>query len=135
MFWIVFGLVLLGAELLLPGVFLLWVGLALLGAGSASLAGLSLAAQVAAFALVLGASVWVVLRRRDPAADINATGAGLVGRAATVTEADGADGRVRVGDSEWSAVAARGDLPPPGSQLRVTAVRGIVLVVDAARPD
>ena len=31
--WILVGLLLLGAETLLPGVFLLWVGLAAIGAG------------------------------------------------------------------------------------------------------
>ena len=134
-YWIACGLVLLGAELLLPGVFLLWVGLAMLGAGLASLAGFGLAVQVSALALLLGASVWVTQRRREVVVNVNAAGAGLIGRSATVTVAAGAEGRVRVGDSEWSAVAASGDLPPPGARLRVTAVRGIVLVVEAAPAD
>ena len=129
--WIVVGLVLLGAELLLPGAFLIWVGLASFGAGLVALTGLGLKFQVVTLLLVLGGSVWAVLRqRRRGAANVNAAGSGLVGRAAIVTSVTGSEGRVRVGDSEWAAVPVNGALPLPGTRLRVVAVRGITLVVE-----
>jgi membrane protein implicated in regulation of membrane protease activity len=136
--WILIGLVALGAELLLPGAYILWAGLAAVGTGLLILAvgdlgfGLDVVAFLALLAAGIGASL--MLRRfRGPAAEVNVPESGLAGRIATLVR--GSDGtlRVRLGDSEWPARLPAGILAPPiGASVRVVAVEGVVLVV---RPD
>jgi len=46
-----------------------------------------------------------------------------------VTAVDDHGGRVRVGDSEWSA---RGGPAAPGDRVRVTSVEGNCLIVESA---
>lgn len=90
--WILGGLLLLAAELALPGVFLLWVGLAAIGTGIVVLAVLPPIEGVAAvFLVLLGGSVALALRlrARRPASQVNAPGAGLVGRHGTLLPMDG----------------------------------------------
>ncbi|MBU8542202.1 MULTISPECIES: NfeD family protein [Roseomonadaceae] len=136
--WILIGLVALGAELLLPGVYILWAGLAAVGTGLLILAmgDLGFGLDVAAFLalLALGIATSLLLRRfRRPAAEVNVPESGLAGRIATLVR--GSDGtlRVRLGDSEWPARLPPGILAPPiGASVRVVAVEGVVLVV---RPD
>jgi hypothetical protein len=134
--WILAGLALLGAEMLLPGVYLLWIGLAAVGTGLLVLAAApGFAVAVLAFLAFLTAGVLASLRfgRRAGAHHVNAPEAGLAGRHATVIAADGAVLRVRLGDSDWPARLPRGVAPPaPGSAVRVEAVDGTVLIV---RPD
>lgn len=140
--WILAGLALLGAELVVPGVFLLWIGLAAIGTGLLTLlAPASFAGTVVLFLALLVASVAAGLRLRrrttpGAALRINAPEAGLTGRHGTVlAEASGgAPLRVRVGDSDWAARLPRDvRVPPPlGARVRVEAVDGTVLIV---RPD
>jgi membrane protein implicated in regulation of membrane protease activity len=112
--WLIGGLALAAAEMLVPGVFLIWLGAAALITGGLTLGfGLPLAAQLASFAGVAVASV--LLGRHvtgavptisdDPL--LNERTARLIGRTVTVVVpiAHG-EGRVRVGDSEWIAVGA-----------------------------
>ena len=55
-----------------------------------------------------------------------------IGRTVTVVEAvDEHGGRVRVGDSEWTA---RGGPAEPGARVRITGVDGNCLNVEAERP-
>ena len=57
--------------------------------------------------------------------------AGLVGKVVTVvTAVDDYGGRVRVGDSEWSA---RGGPAAAGERVRITGVDGNCLNVEAER--
>lgn len=131
--WMLAGLGLLIAEMLLPGAFLMWIGLAACGAGLLTLAGaLRFEFQVIIFAVlaVVSLSVGLRLRLRQKRADVNTQQAGLTGRSATALGFQGREGRVRVGDSDWSArlppdVAE----PPPGTRLRVVDVDGTVLIV------
>ncbi len=131
--WLAGGLVLLAAEALLPGIFLMWLGIAALGTGLvALLADPAFAWQVVAFALFAALTVGLALRlrRARPPARLNTAESGLVGRAATVLAFQGREGRVRVGDSDWSARLADGaPAPERGSRLRVLAVEGTMLVV------
>lgn len=134
--WILVGLALLGAEMVLPGVYLLWIGIAAIGTGLLLLVaapGFGLA--VAAFLAFLALGVLGSLRfgRRGGMSRVNAPEAGLAGRHAVVIAAEGGSLRVRLGDSDWPARLPRGvALPEPGSPVRVEAVDGTVLVV---RPD
>ncbi|MGX9965943.1 NfeD family protein [Roseomonas sp. F4] len=135
--WILLGLVALGAELLLPGVYILWVGLAALGTGLILLAGpLDFGLTIALFLALLAAGIagsLAMRRLRSPAMQVNAPEAGLAGRLATLVRGQDGTLRVRLGDSEWPARLPAGILAPPlGASVRVEAVEGMVLVV---RPD
>lgn len=131
--WAVAGLVLGAAELLAPGVFLLWIGLAALGAGAATaVLGLGWHWQVAifiAFAVVLIAVAAKRLRRRPDL--VNAPSAGLVGATCTAIDFQGREGRVHLRDGTWSARMAGGETPTPGSALQVVGLEGNTLLVQA----
>jgi membrane protein implicated in regulation of membrane protease activity len=131
--WLLCGLILLGLELAAPGAFMMWIGLACLGAGGVTLlVGPGFGWQVVAFALFCAASLAVGLRlRRRPArSEINTPASGLVGRSAFSLGFAAGEGRVRVGDSDWSARLAEGARPPVAAEpLDVVGVAGTVLVV------
>lgn len=135
--WILAGLALLGAEMAVPGVYLVWIGLAAVGTGLVLLiAAPGFPAAVAIFLglLALGIGLSLYLRpRRGPMHRVNAPEAGLAGRHGRVIAVDGAALRVRLGDSDWPARLAGGAaMPEEGAAVRVEAVDGTVLVV---RPD
>ncbi len=135
--WVLTGLALLGGELLLPGIYLVWVGAAAIGTGLLLLiAAPSFTLAVAVFLGLLAAGIGLSLKLRPrggPAHRVNAPEAGLAGRHATVVEAEGTTLRVRLGDSDWPARLPRGvAMPAPGTAVRVEAVDGNTLVV---RPD
>lgn len=131
--WILAGLLALGAELLLPGVYLVWAGLAAIGTGLVILAGdPGFGWDVALFLMLLAAGVALSLRHRRNGPDrrVNAPEAGLAGRRATLLATPDGALRVRLGDSEWPARLPRGVLGAvPGTAVRVEAVDGMVLVV------
>lgn len=129
--WILIGVGLLVAEMLAPGVFLLWIGLAAIGTGLVVLAlAPSLTTKVAVFLALLAAGIGAALRLRkhqNPAVRVNTPDAGLVGRLGTITERTPAGARVRVGDSDWAArIAGAAEV---GETVRVDGVDGTVLVV------
>lgn len=131
--WILAGLLLLAAELALPGVFLLWVGLAAIGTGIVVLAALPPFEVVAAvFLLLLGGGIGLALhlRGRRPPVRVNTPDAGLVGRHGMLLPMEGPELRVRIGDSDWPARLPR-DLRVPDApmRVRVEGVEGTVLVV------
>ena len=133
--WLIAGLVLMLLEVVAPGVFLMWLGLAALGTGLvAQVVAPGFALQVVVFAVFAAVAITIGLRVRTPrnAAQLNTPASGLVGRAAVALEFHGRTGRVRVGDSDWSARLATGTEPPaPQTMLRVVAVDGTTLVVGA----
>ena len=136
--WLIGGVVLLAAELIAPGFFLVWIG------GAAMLTGLftvlfdiGIAGQLALFVLysfvaLLVAQRWFTARpvpSEDPM--LNDRSARLVGRhVKVIADVSGHGGRVRVGDSEWSA---RGGPAAAGEQVRITGVEGNCLIVEASR--
>jgi hypothetical protein len=136
--WIVLGLVLMGLELIAPGVFLLWLGLAAVATGLLDWAfDLSWQAALLAFAILSVASVLLgrALTRHPDEEDethaaLNRRGHALVGRVFTLETpiADGA-GRIRVDDSSWRVV---GPAAPAGASVRVVRVEGATLVVEPA---
>jgi hypothetical protein len=137
--WILIGLALLGAEILLPGVWFLWIGLAAIGTGLLLLVaapgfGIAVAVFLALLALGIGISLWL-RPKRGPSHQVNAPHAGLAGRQATVMSVEGAELRVRLGDSDWPARLAGGAaMPEAGAVVRVQAVDGTVLIVRSEAP-
>ena len=136
LFWTAAGLVLVVAEILLPGAFLLWLGIAAIGTGIACrVATLDFATQVVTFAVLapLSIAVAMTMRRGRLPATVNTPGSGLIGRQATVLSFNGLEGRVRLGDSDWPARLVSGQATPqPQSVLLVVAVDGLVLLVRPA---
>jgi membrane protein implicated in regulation of membrane protease activity len=132
--WILAGLVLLGAEIFLPGVFLLWIGIAALGTGLLLFfVAPPFWVTSAAFVVLLAGGIAVALRlrrSRHPRPRVNTPDAGLIGRFGVLTEPGDAGPRVRVGDSDWAARLPR-DLAasPAGTRVRVEGVDGTTLVV------
>lgn len=132
--WVVAGLALLIAEMLLPGVFMMWLGLAACGAGLLTFAfQFGFEAQVVSFGILAAITLSIGLRVRRPRQVVHTEREGLIGRPATALVFQGRDGRVRLGDSDWAARVPP-DIPPPdpGARLRVARVEGTVLIV---RPD
>lgn len=132
--WAIAGIVLLIAEVIAPGFFLVFIGAAAVATGLFTvLFDLGLAAQLGLFAIY--AILFVLVFKRwygepdGPAAGIINEPAGrLVGRTVEVVSAvDDHGGRVRVGDSEWSA---RGGPAAPGDRVRVASVDGNCLIVE-----
>lgn len=135
--WFVLGGVLLVAEILLPGAFLLWLGLAALATGAlALLVVVGWQIQVLAFAALAVASI-LIGRRVSPAPGaasdrpfLNRRAESQVGRVFTLeTPIVEGSGRVRIDDSIWRITGP--DLPA-GAKVIVLKVDGTLLVVDAA---
>ena len=133
--WLIGGVLLLILEVIAPGFFLVFLGAAAVATGLFTLLfGLGPAPQLALFALYAVIAV-LVGRRFYANRDIDSTDpllndrAGrLVGKVVTVTAAvDEGSGRVRVGDSEWSA---RGGPAQVGDRVRITGVDGNCLKVE-----
>jgi membrane protein implicated in regulation of membrane protease activity len=134
--WLIVALVLGVAELIVPGVFLVFLAIAAAITGVATLAlpDLPAAAQLASFAVWSGVTV-IVGRRwyRDypvPTSDplLNDRGARLVGEIVTIEQAiDDGHGRVRVADGVWPAKGPDADA---GTRVRVVDVQNGVLVVE-----
>ena len=135
--WLIGGVVLLIAEILAPGFFLIFIGVAAIATGLFTLLfGLGLAPQLALFALyallavMIGRKAYASPARNASDPLLNDRAGRLVGKVVTVTVAiDEHDGRVRVGDSEWSA---RGGPAAAGERVRITGVEGNCLTV---KPD
>ena len=126
--WLTAGLILMLAELAVPGFYLIWIGGAALLTGLLAFTGLSGAAQVVAFAILTIVSILIARRwfntypieSSDPL--LNDRGGRMVGEIVTVVEPiEGGDGRVKVGDSVWTA---HGPDAPVGARLRITGVTG-----------
>jgi inner membrane protein len=136
--WLIGGVVLLIAEVIAPGFFLVFIGAAALATGLFTvLFGLGTAAQLVLFVLYTLLAVFAGRRfyanRTADSADplLNDRAARLVGKVVTVVaEVDEHNGRVRVGDSDWSA---RGGPAAIGERVRITGIDGNCLKVETER--
>jgi len=133
--WMIAGALLAIAEMLVPGVFLIWIGAAALLTGVLAL--LLPIGEIAQFLIFAGASIAAIYAGRtylsrnpivsaDPL--LNDKSARLIGSIVTAVEpVDALQGRVKVGDGVWSA---RGADAAIGDRLRVIGADGAVLVVE-----
>ncbi len=135
-FWMIFACLLGIGEILLPGVFLIWVAIAaaLTGAAALALPFLPIEAEVLLFALLSLAAGYGGKRWYDsqdvPSSDplLNDRAARLIGRTVTVAQAiTGGEGRVTLDDGTWSAI---GPDAPVGARMTVVAANGPVLTVE-----
>jgi membrane protein implicated in regulation of membrane protease activity len=139
--WWVLGIILLIAEVAVPGVFFVWIGIAAILVGVVSLLHWESAfwvwqVQLVAFAIlsVLAALVGrQVMTGRGSASDqpyLNKRGESLVGRTAVLEEPirEGR-GRIRLDDTYW---VVNGPDLPAGTRVKVTESIGRELTVEAA---
>lgn len=134
--WLILSVVLMAAEIVAPGVFLLWLGMAaLITGGIAYIApDLSWQIQLGLFAVlsvaaVVGAWRWVKGRPiHSDRPNLNLRGKRYIGR---VVELEGpirnGRGGARVGDSIWPVSGP--DLPA-GSTVRIADVDGALFIVE-----
>ncbi len=134
--WLIGGVVLLIAELIAPGFFLVFIGAAAIATGFAALAlPLSLPLQFAIFAALAFLAARVGGRRAyamrydySPDPFLNDRAKRLLGRVVVATEPiNSHGGRVRVGDSDWSA---RGGPAAAGERVRIVDIEGNCLKVE-----
>lgn len=133
--WIAFGLVLAGLEMLIPGVYLIWLAVAAIATGILTgLLDLSFTMQVVDFvflALIAAFSARRFFRDQPdegPDPMLNRRGAQLVGQTARVTQAiEHGSGRIHVGDSDW---LAKGPDVAVGERVRIIGNEGSVLLVE-----
>ena len=133
--WIALGLVLAALEMLIPGVYLVWLAVAALATGLLTLVfDFGLALQVVDFVFLSLIAVFAARRfvsergieSSDPL--LNNRMGRLVGQTATVSAAiEHGEGRVNHGDSQWSA---RGPELPAGARVRITGFDGGTLIVE-----
>jgi len=133
--WWALGLILLGFEILVPGVFIMWFGLAALAVGSfALIVPTSWSFQIFLFAVlsVIAVIVGRMVVKYGPAADektgLNDRGGRYVGRTFSLTEpiANG-EGRLNIDDTIWRISGP--DLSA-GRQVRVVSADAARLFVE-----
>ena len=139
--WWALGLLLLAAEVVAPGMFLVWIGIAAILTGAVSLllweAGFWVwQVQLVVFALLSVLAVFVGRRLMARSAEtsdeplLNQRGARLIGRTAVLEKpiAEGR-GRIRLDDTTWTVSGP--DLPA-GTRVKVTGSSGGQLTVESA---
>lgn len=133
--WAIGGLILLIAEMVAPGFFLMFVGAAAIATGLFTLlfdlgSGPQLALFIVytALAVLAGKRWYAEPAHQDNGLKLNDPARRLVGKVVTVVEpVDEHGGRVRVGDGEWNA---RGGPAAPGQRVRIISVDGNSLLVE-----
>ena len=133
--WAIGGLVLLIAEIVAPGFFLVFLGAAAIATGLFTLLfDLDLAPQLVLFviytalAILIGKRWYAEPDHADQSLRLNNPSERMVGKSVTVIDpVDDHGGRVRVGDGEWNA---RGGPAAAGARVRVIAVDGNCLLVE-----
>ncbi len=138
--WWALGLVLLAAEVVAPGMFLVWIGIAAILTGAVSLLLWETSfwvwqVQLVFFALLAVVAVFVgrrLLAGSDASDEplLNQRGARLIGRTAVLEKpiSEGR-GRIRLDDTTWTVSGP--DLPA-GARVKVTGSSGGRLTVESA---
>ena len=131
------GVILLAGEMVIPGVYLLWIGLAALVTGVFAwlFPGLEFDGHGLIFAALGTASIYIGhrffygKRGPEPEMPVNMRGHQHVGKIYIVAEPiENGRGHVSVGDSRW---LAEGPDAAVGEKVRVISVEGTILRVEA----
>lgn len=135
--WLIGGTLLLIVELLAPGYFLVFIGAAAFATGVAALLlPIGIPVQLIIFAVLAflfarvgGRRFYAMRYDHSPDPFLNDRMRRLLGKVVVVTETvTSHGGRVKVGDSEWSA---RGAPAQPGDRVRIVDFEGNCLKVEA----
>jgi membrane protein implicated in regulation of membrane protease activity len=134
--WWLLALALIGAEMLAPGYFLLWIGIAagLMGVITwiaPTLPAIAQALLFGALAIAACAVYWKFIRplaeQRDDQPLLNKRGERMVGRRVVVVEAIvNGRGKVKVGDGQW---LVEGPDLAVGSEVEIVSVQGTTFTV------
>ncbi|MDJ0740873.1 MAG: NfeD family protein [Gammaproteobacteria bacterium] len=136
--WWILALGLIILETVLPGTFFLWMGISALVLGLLAwlVPAMGWETQLMLFAILSLVSIvgWRIWQRRHPDVSdqpmLNRRGEQYVGRVFTLeTPIENGFGKVRVGDSLWRVSGAEA---AAGVRVKVTAVDGVVLIVEPA---
>jgi inner membrane protein len=130
--WLLLGVLLLAFEIVVPGVHFVWFGFAAgFVAAMVYATGMDWGWQLIAFALTAAGFVYFLrgyaspLRLKSDEPDLNVRGQQYVGRTVVVENSiSGGRGKVRVGDTLWSA---KGPDLPVGTAVKVTGVDVLVV--------
>ena len=133
--WLILGCVLLGLEVLIPGIFMLWFGVAAVITGGLALAiPMGFQAQLIIFIVASVISVFIgqyLYSTSDGNSDhplLHKRGQQLIGKSFKVTQAiENGKGKVKVGDSEW---IVKGEDAEVGAMVNVVALDGNSLIVE-----
>ncbi len=137
-FWLGLGLVLMAAETIVPGAFLLWFGLAGLVMGGVvwlfpAMHGLLQALIFGSLAIGAVMIYRGYFRQHEPASTqplLNRRSEQYVGRVFVLDSAiENGFGKILIGDSRWTVAGAA---LPAGARVTVIAVDGMILQVRAA---
>ena len=136
--WAVLALLLIAADTLAPGAFLLWMGLAAAAVflGVLLVPGIPVLAQAAAFVVLSFVSIQVYRKwfrkaaRQSDQPLLNRRAAQNIGLVAPLEQAIvSGRGRIKLGDAFWTV---EGPDLPAGTAVRVIAVDGMLLKVHEA---
>ena len=136
--WLILGVILLALELSTGSTYILWPAVSAMCVGVLLFIapGLGWEMQLLLFfllsiaTLVLGRTHLQRLVKGGEGSDLNDPGRAMIGRQVrAVTDFTGIEGRVEVGDTQWSARLDTGSART-GDLLRVTSVRGATLIVE-----
>jgi membrane protein implicated in regulation of membrane protease activity len=135
--WVGAGALLGILEIMLPGIFLIWIAIAAwVTAVIVAAAPMALAWQLVIFVVLAFVTVFAgrLYYARNPvtSADphLNVRAARLIGQTVVVESAiENGKGRVRVGDGVWNA---KGPDAPAGASVRIVAADGTSLTVELA---
>jgi len=134
--WFVLAAVLIGLEMLLPGIFLIWLGLAAAATGIIGLfLPLSWPVALLIFAALGVVFAWIgrqFAARADASSKeqpfLNRRADALVGQSFTLAEPIvNGEGRIRIGDTGWHR---KGPDVEAGTRVRVARIEGGRLVVE-----
>lgn len=133
--WLAAALILAIIEVLSVDLLFIMLAIGALGAGTAGMLGASLSIQVAVFAALSSALLFIVrpwakrlLHASQPHVTTNAQG--LIGQEAVVLEElTGTTGRIRLAGEVWSARTEEPATVPVDARVRVTRIDGATAVV------
>ncbi len=137
-YWWIAAAAFMALEILLPGIFFLWLGIAaaIVGIVALVIPSMTWPYQLALFAVLSVAAVLfarVYVKKRPVESDqptLNRRGEQYVGRVVTLSDPiENGRGRAKIGDSAWSV---EGDDLPAGAKVKIVGVDGIVLKVEPA---
>jgi len=140
--WAAAALLLMAAETIIPGAFLLWMGIAaaVVCLGVWLVSGIPVLTQVASFVALSFISIqlyrkWIRSKGGERQSDhptLNRRAAQHVGKVAVLDRAIRAGtGRAKIGDAFWTV---EGPDLPEGASVRVVGVNGMNLQVEAITP-
>ena len=133
--WLILGCILLGLEVLLPGIFMLWFGVAAVVTGGLALVlPMGIQSQIIVFIITSVISVFLgryLYSSTDQESDrpfLHKRGQQLIGQSFKVTEAiENGRGKLKVGDSQWIVKGEDADI---GAMVKVVALDGNSLIVE-----